>query len=337
MAKKSERNGRVPEGYSPGASKTGRKAKPEWGPSFFRRHPVLTALGTAAALKAAACAPSARAASPERPRVEAVQDPHMAVLSGGASTAPTTGPAQQPLRVAQATTPTETRGYTEIAVGSMGALPVSRLFEGGGAVLVSQEASPMTQEEFQEQIAYMFNLTNQFEVQPDSLGRYVTDEFIIKRSTGLADRAPILSIAIYGKNSLDGGDAREPLIPLPSRQDENFRVFRFRVGDNAIIHNEVVAILVQGGVQLFYFNKLQNRYTIAGVGYGPNHFGPNPKTGLEINTQSGAPYIGIAVVDPQKFDARGKPLLGSEVAAITLDLVGDGSKAILGAGLYKIQ
>jgi hypothetical protein len=194
----------------------------------------------------------------------------------------------------------------------------------------------MTQQEFQEQIAYMFDLTSQFEVQPDSSGKYTTDEFVVKRSTGFADRAPYGCIAVYGKNSLDGGDYRDPL-DFFSHEGENFRVFRFPVENNQIVQGEVVVIVGIGGVEIYYFNKTQNMYTMGGAAYGPNYFGPNPQVGLEINSQNGVPYIGISVVNPQKLDETGKPLANSEVAVITLDLVGDGSKAVIGAGLYRLE
>ena len=300
-------------------------------------HPLLEKIGTgvaAAALAAGlACTPAARAHDTTTPTSQTVQSTDTRVAS--ATTGPTTVPSRPTTIVAQATRP-DTSIYQGTAVGSSGT-PENRLYDGGGAILDSSQASPMTQQEFQAQIAYMFDLTSQFEVLPDSSGRYVTDEFIVKRATSLADRAPLDNILIYGKNSLDGGDAREPLDILFSTLEENFRLFRFPVANNSIVKGEVIAVLESGGITFFYFNKLQNRYTAGGAGYGPNYFGPNPKIGSEINTQSETPYIGMVVIDPQNLDSRGKPIVSSEVAAVTLDLNGDGSKTVVGAGLYRIQ
>lgn len=323
----------------PEESTTHKRRKPrknkEDRPPFFKRHPVLGKVGEAAAGLALAtglaCAPAARAQSTTTPTTQTVQSPDVRIASAETGAAP-----PRPTTVVAQTTRPGTSTYQQAAVGSASP-PQNRLFDGGGAILDSSQASPMTQQEFQAQIAYMFDLTSQFEVLPDSSGRYVTAEFIVKRATGLADMAPIGSIAIYGKNALDGGDAREPVAPLPSRPEENFRVFRFRVDNNPIVKREVIAVLCSGGIELFYFNKLQNLYTMGGAAYGPNYMGPNPKIGLEINEQTSTPYIGMAVVDPQKLDANGKPLVGSEVAAVTIDLTGDGSRVVIGAGLYRIQ
>jgi hypothetical protein len=216
---------------------------------------------------------------------------------------------------------------------------VNRLMDGGGAILSSIEVSPMTLQDFQRQIAYMFDLTSQFEVQSDSNGKYTTDEFIVRKSRGIADGVPPDAICVYARNNLDGVNSSEPLIFSPPIGDNNFRVFRFQVTDSAVVQDEVVAIITSGGVSLLYFNKVQNRYTEAGASYGPNYFGSSPKVGLEINEQDGIKYISLVAMDPSKFDSRGNPIAGAEVASISLDVAGSSvsEKAQLGAGMYKIQ
>jgi hypothetical protein len=337
MAKKPERKMNEPESpeHAP---------KPKR-PPFSKRHPHLAkaakAVGTGMLALGIGCAPAARAqeTTPSRPATTMLQSPDVRVAP---ATVPGTATSSAPprtseTRVAQVARP-GTAGYDQAAAGSASSSP-NRLFDGGGAILNSGDAVPMTQQEFQEQIAYMFDLTSQFEVQPDSSGKYTTDEFVVKRSTGFADRAPYGCIAVYGKNSRDGGDSRDPLDFLPPLENNVFRVFRFQVRDSAIVQNEVVAIIDSGGVTLYYFNKTQNLYTMGGAAYGPNYFGPNPKIGLEMNEQDGVKYIGAVVIDSSKFDVQGNPIAGAEVASISLDISGPGvsGKARLGAGMYKIQ
>lgn len=245
--------------------------------------------------------------------------------------------AQEADQVAQATTPP---GRSSASVRPSGQAQ-NRLMDGGGAGVVGAVPTPMTPQEFQEQIAYMFDLTGQFEVSPDNSGRYTTDEFIVKRSTGLGDMAPFGCIAIYAKNSRDGvttyPEAVAPIDFIPYREEETFRVFKFRIENNSLIHDEVVAIVANGGIALYYFNKSAGKYAGAISAYGPNRFSPNPKVGLEMNNQGDIPYIGFAVMDPEKLGSNNVPLPNSEVAAITMDLKGDGSRAVLGAGLYVIE
>lgn len=314
----------VPEEPTARRHRTPRKKK-EDKPPFFKKHPVLGKVGEAAAGVAVAaglaCAPAA-AAHTTTPQT--VQSPHVAVAADVV---------REPTRLAHVASP-DTRAYTDLSVGGASP-PESRIVDGGSVILNDQTPIyEMTRQEYSEQIGYMFGMAAQYEVQPDSQGKYVTDEFIIKRSTGVADRAPIGSVVIFGKNSRDGGVSSEPLEFLP--ENGNIKVYRFSV-DNSIVRSEVVAVVTQGGVVFYYFDNPERSYVASGASYGPGRYGQSPKIGAEINEQNGVQYIALAVADPQNFDANNSPALGSDTAGITLDLNGNGSHAVIGAGLHVIR